>query len=111
MAWRLIPHMQISSNNRSVVVAATTPQILLHPSDCTRYGVSIISERGLQVPSLDEFGDHLSGGNLIWGPSDVAHGPSFGKLTLCMASRRRSKTRQRADSLNLVGKLSFAGVT
>jgi hypothetical protein len=68
---------EFSSSCLAVVVAATIPQILLHLSDCPRYGVSVIAPRGLQISSLDKLGDHLSGGRVIGRPNDVAHETEF----------------------------------
>jgi hypothetical protein len=68
-----------SSGPRTVVIAATAPQILLHLSDCTRDGVSIIAQRRVQISSHDEFGDHLTGARLIGRPNDVAHETEFSR--------------------------------
>jgi hypothetical protein len=57
-----------------ITVPAPASQILLHLRDCTRDGVSIIAQRRQQISSLDEFGNHLTGGRLEGGPNDFTHG-------------------------------------
>jgi hypothetical protein len=47
---------------------------MLHPRDCIRDGVSFVMSRWLQISSLDEFSDYLTGDWLEGGPNDVAHG-------------------------------------
>ena len=47
-----------------ITVPAPASQILLHLRDCTSDGVSIIAQRRQQISSLDEFGNHLTGGRL-----------------------------------------------
>jgi hypothetical protein len=47
---------------------------MLHPRDCIRDGVSFVMSRWLQISSLDEFSDYLTGDRLEGGPNDVAHG-------------------------------------
>jgi hypothetical protein len=101
---------KFSSRYRPVIVATAAPQILLHPSDCERNGVSIMTLRGLQISGLDEFGDHLSGGGSIGRLSDVAHGFSSASLGCAWQLGDESKPGS-APSLTLVGELSFAGMT
>jgi len=57
-----------------ITVPAPASQILLHLRDCTSDGVSIIAQRRQQISSLDEFGNHLTGGRLEGGPNDFTHG-------------------------------------
>jgi hypothetical protein len=57
-----------------IIVPAPASQILPHLRDCTRDGVSIIAQRRQQISSLDEFGNHLTGGRWEGGPNDFTHG-------------------------------------
>jgi hypothetical protein len=73
-----------------------------------------MAPRGLQISSLDQFGDHLTGSYPKGGLNDLVRGVKVqvtGRLRRCRAINRRSNAPQRADSLTLVGALSFAGVT
>jgi hypothetical protein len=45
---------------RSVIVYPTASYVLFHLGDRLHYGVSIMAPRGLQISSLDQFGDHLT---------------------------------------------------
>ena len=44
---------------RSGFVCPTASEVLFHLGDRLRYGVSIMPPRGLQISTLDQFGDEL----------------------------------------------------
>jgi hypothetical protein len=47
--------------------------VIVYLGDRLRYGVSIMAPRGLQISSLDQFGDHLTE-YLEGGLTDFVHG-------------------------------------
>jgi hypothetical protein len=86
-------------------------QIFLHSGDRSRDGVGVIAQRGLQIASVDEFGDQLLRSCLVGRSCNFSHGVLKRPMRPCKAIRRRSKAPTRVDNLSLLGMLSFAGVT